>query len=594
MVDQDSAALLRDPAGCIKRLFRDSLAHSGRPGAEDDYGIPGRFERAFEDDADLAKVPSLLDAPGSDAGASAGYRLARLQCYVVHADTEIYGGAWRSASEEAGWRLGRYGLDAEPEAAGEIEAAQMQPDGIAFEERTTLLCRLVDFSSADIERDLSRLAVGEGDSASHNDDDDGPVVVKLYNEKEEGLLHAFIDVVGLVEPAETGIAPVVHGLIVQQQRLASFLTASPARAFDARSAVLDRLTSVLSGDAHAAELLLLSLVSSIGAREPVLVGPLPLNLRGLTSSTARALSAYVASIAPLCRRLPLTIAELNLGRLTPRHDGERFFAGSLQLPADAVVLVDETMLAEGTLNETGLRDLQSLAAVQERQKLPFHFPYNRLELDVDCACVVLSLGKSLLPSAAAVSCPVQSPKSSSTETASATASASASTQTAPTEPEQVHQAALCRRYLASARLRRVDISEALSGRIQEEFVSLRKAHAASVSVGAATSASAPVAGTATAQGGAQGGARDGAQGEVDLAAAALTEVDGDDLAMRLRLAREIARSTAPEPAVTSTADDADADAGAGARSSGSVAMTWQHYTRASALWQECRRRNSKA
>ena len=546
MVDQDSAALIRDPAGCIKAAFADALTNGTRPAADDDYGIPGRFEDAFADDAELDKVPGL------DAGDAGGFRLVRLQCYVVHADTEIYGGAWRS--EDAGWRLGRYGLDVETDVAREIELAQSMPDGIAFEERLTLSCRSITTAGDSLEEGVANLALGPTDSRR-----DDLVVVKLYNEKEEGLLHAFIDVVGIVEPSDGRSPSIVHGLIVQQQRLATFLTGSSETSTttttsDPRASFLAQATLILDGDAHAAELLLLSLTASVGTREPVLVGPLPLNLRSATPTISDRLSRYLLTVTPLLRLLNISIDGLNKGDLTPRHDGESFTSGQLQLPTDSLLLVDETALSEGKLTEVGVRDLQSLSAVQDRQKLPFHFPFNRLELDVDYACVTVSIGRSLLNSNNTIlSCPIVP-----------------STGTTPQPDPQTGDAAVAvRKYLASARLRRVEIGQALSTRIQDDFVRLRKARP-----------------TATTSSSSAGGDGDG--GEVDLVTAALGDVDGDDLAMRLRLAREVARSlhhtvssTTATPGTTTTTTTTTVD------------MTWDHYEHAAKLWDECKRRNAK-
>lgn len=51
--------------------------------------------------------------------------------------------------------------------------------------------------------------------------------------------------------------------------------------------------------------------------------------------------------------LPLTIEGLNAGRFSPKSEYENLQAGLLQLVDGTSLLIDETSLTEGTLNDTG-------------------------------------------------------------------------------------------------------------------------------------------------------------------------------------------------------------------------------------------------
>ncbi|BFZ54079.1 hypothetical protein PYCC9005_001110 [Savitreella phatthalungensis] len=465
MVNQDSAALIDAPLDHIQSAFADALALGNIPTADNDYGIPARFEQAFSDADELAKVPWLKD------GLTSGARLVRCACYVVHSDTEIYAGAWRRGFD--GWALGRYGLDGEESG----NAEEVEQRDVVFEERLSLRCRTLD----------------GGDS----------VTVKLYNEKEDGLLHGFIDVVGIV--CDNGT--VVHGLVVEQQRLASYRAASKTVSADHRSSLIGKLTQVFGGDDLAAELVLLSMISGVATREPVLVGPLPLCVRGVSPAVADALASVLRQVAPLFVGVRLDVPSLNSGILTPHHDGEDFTPGALQAPADSLILIDETRMDEGKLTERGIRDLQSLSAVMDSQKLPFAFPFNRLEIPVDVAVIAVSTGKSLLPAPTAVTVTLST---GSVETQLGQVSLEESS-----EPGDL---ALASAYISAARLKEGAIPEDLSVRIQDDFVRTRQR-----TLGRPASEGIC-----------------GKQGEADVEEAAT--LDGDELALRLRLARELAKS----------------------------------------------------
>lgn len=444
MVNSTSASLLSDPIAPLISCFNESILKS-QPSAKDDYGIPQLFEDTFEEDTEVAKIPLLRDLSMASASEHTG-KLFRTVCWVTHSDTEIFGGAFRSCGA---WHIGRYGQD-----ATDLMPESNDEGDLIFEERTSLQCRILDMSRAeDLESSLAGIQLDNTTTSPSRRPHD--FTVKLYNEKEEGLLHACLDVVGILEV--TGNELILHSLITKNQRLSSFVSSSTASSHlidisEARADVLQRFEEVLQGDRLAAELTLLSLTSGVAIRSPVLVGPLTLNIREVGTSTASKLSDLVADLAANAFQFDMSIDNLNKSKLYPSHDGEDFSPGTLQLPTDSAVILNESALSEGKLDERGVKNVQCLIHSINTQDLIFHFPFNEYKIPMDLSFIVLSHGKSLLPSA--ISIPL---KPASVWTLNVKSSL-----------------AQMRAYIARCRLQEVDISDAVSSQVQEDFVNKRK------------------------------------------------------------------------------------------------------------------------
>lgn len=431
MVNSTSADLLNGNAPeRIRQIFWEALGLDGKPSADDSYGITDLFEDTFSEDSEISKVPHVSRAQDL-RGANA--KLVRITCYAYHSDSEIYGGAFRHNGR---WHLGRYGLDS-------AEIMPMSDNDIVFEERTSLSCRVLDTSmNESLESSMDNMSISEPAS----------VTVKLYNEKEEGLLHSCLDIIGLVEVVDADI--ILHSLITRHQRLASMITAeSKIDAPEARAEVLQKLEGVLNGDSLAAELVLLSLCSSVAIRSPVLVGPLTINLQGIDTQMAATLSKVLSSIAAHTLAVDMSIDELNKARLYASHDGEDFSAGALQLPFDSLVILNESLLAEGKLDERGVKNIQTLTHLITNQEAIFHYPFNEFKIPMDLCCLVLSSEKSLLPSTVSVRLSKASHWSLNSSLTS-------------------HQ---LKQYVCKCRLTEVEITETVSLQIQDDFVGSRKA-----------------------------------------------------------------------------------------------------------------------
>lgn len=105
----------------------------------------------------------------------------------------------------------------------------------------------------------------------------------------------------------------------------------------------------------------------------------------------------IESIAPRVARIDLTIDRLNSECLQPlkNYDQNRLCASPLQLPTGTVLLIDESKLQPGQLNEKGLKNIKALKEVASRQIVPYDFKFYDIDMPVDLpVCGFLS---SLFP-----------------------------------------------------------------------------------------------------------------------------------------------------------------------------------------------------
>lgn len=127
----------------------------------------------------------------------------------------------------------------------------------------------------------------------------------------------------------------------------------------ARQDVIDQLAEALEGDKIAAEWLLLALLGKIHTRRGALaLGQLPINLvlpqtMEDTSRIISKLQKTLERLLPRLVKLNFDIAELNKVTYLPESKDENLISGVLQLPQGTTVLVDETRMGEGNLQDRG-------------------------------------------------------------------------------------------------------------------------------------------------------------------------------------------------------------------------------------------------
>eukprot|EP00887_Chlorella_sp_A99_P007055 scaffold2.g7055.t1 len=283
----------------------------------------------------------------------------------------------------------------------------------------------------------------------------GAVMAYLYDD-EEVKLNDVVDVVGVVSKvpelaaahmqggaaqgqarwpsagrgawlllSRSAAAPRLHAILLRPAASPhpAHLPALPSGAAlgEARGRAIGFLSQVLGGDDLAAEYLLLQLVGRVHlrSREAGPVGLMALNLAGAPAAPAPgggglsplggALAAALAALAPRVVSLPLSVDKLNARPWWPRRDqgSQRLISGPLQVAGATQLLLDESILAAGTLREVGLRNLAALATLARTQTVGYDFEFFSLDQPTDCPVTVLSTSRSLLKDSVQVVVPLR-------------------------------------------------------------------------------------------------------------------------------------------------------------------------------------------
>lgn len=180
-----------------------------------------------------------------------------------------------------------------------------------------------------------------------------------------------------------------------------------------RKQIIDYLAQAVHGDTLAAEYLLLGLLSHVYSRaDPSTpLGNLSLNLSLDKTSTEEQKSGFIAriqqtltSLMPMVARVDLSLKELNSTKFMPHKDYERevLLSGVLQVVNGTTMLVNETALTAGQLNDQGVKNIAALQSLVDKMLLPYDFHYYNMDFPQDVAVVTVSEGKSILPVTVAV------------------------------------------------------------------------------------------------------------------------------------------------------------------------------------------------
>jgi len=250
-------------------------------------------------------------------------------------------------------------------------------------------------------------------------------IIKLYDIAEGDIkLNDMIEVVGIVsldpsmasgEEEEDGfsslpslpppsLVPRLHVLTHRILPHPNPLPLEPSSDPNAtRQELLAILTECLLGDKLAAEYLLAHLVSSVYLRKDVLVlGKFSLNLHNMTphDNLPRRLATILSLLTSASHFLPLSREHLDTASFLPKKDFEanRLVSGMLQLAKGTHLIIDETAMTDGQLTAQGLANLTALGNVITWQRAEYDFKFQKLEYDTDIPCLVLSEGRSMLPS----------------------------------------------------------------------------------------------------------------------------------------------------------------------------------------------------
>jgi len=172
---------------------------------------------------------------------------------------------------------------------------------------------------------------------------------------------------------------------------------------DATAELTTLFTTLLLGDQLAAEYLLCHLISSVHSRRDLRpIGKMTLNLANCPAGmpVGKRLAQVMEWLCPSVDRLPMSLSVLNGPPFVPVKDYEsnRVISSRLQLAKGTEVVLDETVLVPGRVDEKGIRNLTILGNLIQWQRLDYDFKWTTQEFPTDLRLVVVSEGKSMLPS----------------------------------------------------------------------------------------------------------------------------------------------------------------------------------------------------
>ncbi|XP_058054328.1 mini-chromosome maintenance complex-binding protein [Anopheles bellator] len=165
------------------------------------------------------------------------------------------------------------------------------------------------------------------------------------------------------------------------------------------------LTQCLFGDRIAADYLLCHLVSSVYIRDEVESrGQFSLNLSNIPGEVlpgyTESLYGLLELLLPASHYFPMTLESMNTVQFAPKkdYDTNTLTSGLLQLAPHTHLVLDETRLKAGKLEAAGVEAVQHVARLIKNQRLKYNFQFYQLEFNTDVPVLILSEGRSMLPS----------------------------------------------------------------------------------------------------------------------------------------------------------------------------------------------------
>ncbi|KAL7742028.1 hypothetical protein ACLKA6_018280 [Drosophila palustris] len=226
-------------------------------------------------------------------------------------------------------------------------------------------------------------------------------------------------------------------------------------------------------DELAAEYLLSHLISTVYSRsEMQSIGKFALNICNLPKDClqeyTRRLYEVLDLLLPASHYLPMTLDTMNTAAFAPKKDYEtnKLVSGLLQLAPHTHLVLDETQMQQGKLEANGVHAIQHLAHLINNQQLKCDFQYYQIDYNVDIPVLVLSEGRSMLPSDFVL--PINADAKAVTIYEESLKAALHYLQ-----PQRLQQ---FRSYLTLARIGQFSVSEDLTEMIQQDFVDMRKAN----------------------------------------------------------------------------------------------------------------------
>ena len=253
-----------------------------------------------------------------------------------------------------------------------------------------------------------------------------------------------------------------------------------------RAAVCGAITSVLTKHCQleqsraefTAEYIMLAALSHVYGRQEdgSPLGSLSLNLVGCRDTAAadallRDLELVLSSFVPRMIRLDVTLETLRSGAFhaSKSYDTNRMHPSVLQTAPGTIFLVNEAGLQEGKLDASGVKSLEALKGVANKQRLSVHFEYFDMKVLVDTPVIVASCAASLVGGGGVTQIDVTSPASSHSSQA-----AHDQGQHSGVEELDEDLRIQARQWWAARRYLRCDLSPEVGKHLEDAFVSLRQ------------------------------------------------------------------------------------------------------------------------
>lgn len=164
------------------------------------------------------------------------------------------------------------------------------------------------------------------------------------------------------------------------------------------------LTQCLFGDELAATYLLSHLISTVYARSELqTLGQFSLNICNIPSNAlpgyTTELYEILESLLPVSHYFPMTLDNLNTVQFTPKKDYKvnKLISGLLQLAPHTHLILDETRLLPGKLEENGVLSIKKIAHLIKSQQIKGDFQFYEIDFNTDIPVLILSEGRSMLP-----------------------------------------------------------------------------------------------------------------------------------------------------------------------------------------------------
>lgn len=170
--------------------------------------------------------------------------------------------------------------------------------------------------------------------------------------------------------------------------------------------LLNILTQFMFGDEITAHYVLLHLISNVYARVAgEILGKFSINLicqsvpKDLLIDHIKKFYNFIELLVPDSCYLPLTIENFNSKAFVPKknYKTNRLVPGFLQLPIHTHLVLDETKLDSGKLEQAGCSAVADLSELIQSQQINYDFQFYKIPFHTYIPVMIISEGKSMMP-----------------------------------------------------------------------------------------------------------------------------------------------------------------------------------------------------